>query len=186
MSEPLPPSLVALETMLRRDPRIGQSTLLLVVGAEQQLWRLPREGGASCWPVSTAREGFGNRSGSHRTPTGLHRVGEKIGAGSPPGTVFRGRHPTGEVVSPGHYPEQDLITTRILWLEGLEPGVNLGGEVDSRARYIYIHGTPEEALIGRPVSHGCIRMRNEDIVTLFEEVEVGTPVYILASPPPQG
>lgn len=112
---------------------------------------------------------------------GLHRVAEKIGEGAAVGAVFLGRKPTGEVVLPGSAdPGRDAITTRILWLEGLEDGLNAGGTVDTRSRYIYIHGTPHEGQIGSPASRGCVRMRNADVIELFERTPTGTHVLILA------
>lgn len=133
------------------------------------------------YPVSTSAVGAGCQCGSYRTPLGQHCISEKIGAGAPPNEVFIGRQPQGVLdelrASQVSLPE-DLITSRILWLSGLEPGVNQGGEVDTRDRYIYIHGTPEEDLIGTPVSHGCIRMRNSDVIELFDQVETGCPVLI--------
>ena len=133
------------------------------------------------YPVSTARRGAGEEQDSERTPRGRHQVRAKIGAGAPLGAVFVGRRPTGEICTPELYaadPERDWILTRILWLSGLEPGRNRLGRVDSMRRYIYIHGTPDESSLGRPASHGCVRMRNEDVVELFERVEPGTEVDI--------
>lgn len=142
-----------------------------------------REGGAlrSSWPVSTSHAGSGEREGSERTPRGRHEVRAKIGDGAPLGAVFVGRRATGEIWTPAlgrSWPDRDWILTRILWLRGLEPGVNRGGDVDSMRRTIYIHGTPDEASLGRPASHGCVRMRNDDVVDLFDAVEVGTVVEI--------
>jgi len=134
------------------------------------------------YPVSTARNGVGSQVGSQRTPLGQHRVHSKFGTGEPLGTVFEARRATGKLATihtaPVDLPE-DVITTRILWLEGLEAGKNRGKGVDSHTRFIYIHGTNEEGLIGRPASHGCVRMRNRDVVELYELVAVGTPVEIL-------
>ena len=133
------------------------------------------------WPVSTARNGPGERRDSGCTPRGRHLVRARIGAGLPVGTVFVGRRPTGETWSPElarRHPGRDWILTRILWLSGLEPGRNRLGEVDTMRRYIYIHGTPDDQPLGVPASHGCSRMRNEDIVELFELVPAGTEVLI--------
>lgn len=132
--------------------------------------------------VSTARNGHGEVMNSECTPRGRHAICEKIGAGAPPGSVFVGRRPTGEIYSPAFAatqpPGRDWILTRILWLSGLEAGVNLGGDVDSRARYIYLHGTPDETPLGVPGSRGCVRMRNRDIIELFDRVEVGDEVLL--------
>jgi len=152
--------------------------------ASQRLWLL--EGGAVrlSYPVSTARKGAGERSGSEATPRGWHRIRIKIGAGCPENTVFVGRRPTGECYSPElarGRPGRDWILTRILWLSGAEPGRNRGGVVDSLRRFIYIHGCPDSEPMGRPLSHGCIRMRNRDLLELFEQVHAGMPVEIRES-----
>jgi hypothetical protein len=133
------------------------------------------------WPVSTSANGAGEIDGSEKTPRGLHEIREKIGADAPERAVFVGREATGEVCTPTHFasePERDWILTRILRLGGCEPGRNAGEGVDSYDRYIYIHGTPDEARIGTPLSHGCVRMRNADVIELFERTEVGTRVEI--------
>ncbi len=133
--------------------------------------------------VSTSKKGLGERNGSFCTPRGRHIVRAKIGAGQAPNTVFVRRRPTGETWTPelhARYPGRDWILTRILWLSGCEPGVNRLGDVDTMRRYIYIHGSPDSAEMGKPGSIGCIRMRNADIVELFELVPAGTPVEIRA------
>ena len=133
------------------------------------------------FPVSTARNGAGEQEGSFCTPRGAHRIAQKIGDGAPRFAVFSAREATGEIWTPqleAADPGRDWILSRILWLDGLEPGRNQGGNVDSHARYIYIHGTNEEDKIGTPVSHGCIRMRNDDVVALFDLVSVDTRVNI--------
>ena len=153
--------------------------------AEQQLYlyQSSDEGDnlVSQFPVSTARNGAGETEGSFCTPRGVHRIAEKIGADAPLFAVFKARVATGEIWTPernAEEPGRDWILSRILWLEGLEPGKNRGCNVDSHQRYIYIHGTNEENKIGTPVSHGCIRMRNVDVVTLFDQVAVNTRVNI--------
>jgi lipoprotein-anchoring transpeptidase ErfK/SrfK len=136
------------------------------------------------WPVSTADKGAGEVSGSYCTPRGEHVVRAKIGAGQAENTVFVRRRPTGECYSAdleAANPGRDWILTRILWLSGCEPGRNRLGNVDTMRRYIYIHGSPDSATMGEPGSHGCIRMRNADIVELFDRVPVGTPVTISES-----
>jgi len=123
------------------------------------------------YPVSTGLAGAGEINGSGCTPRGLHRVRLRIGAGCPAGTVFVGRRPTGEVYGSeleAQCPGRDWILTRILWLTGLESGRNRGGELDTLRRFIYIHGCPDCAPMGVPRSHGCIRMRNADLVELFD------------------
>lgn len=133
------------------------------------------------YPVSTAKNGIGEKRGSECTPAGWHVIRAKIGAGLPCNSVFVGRRPTGEIydeVIGKRDRDRDWILTRILWLGGLEPGKNRYGEVDTCWRYIYIHGTSDEDRIGFPLSHGCIRMRNDDILDLFDHVAVGDKVFI--------
>jgi L,D-transpeptidase YbiS len=133
------------------------------------------------FPVSTSRNGAGERNGSFQTPRGRHVIRAKVGHGAPVGAVFRGRRPTGEIYSAKLARERrdaDWILTRILWLSGLEVGRNRLGDVDSMRRMIYIHGTPDSEPLGVPRSLGCIRMRNEDVVELFDLVSVGTIVDI--------
>ncbi|TMH23047.1 MAG: L,D-transpeptidase [Betaproteobacteria bacterium] len=133
--------------------------------------------------VSTSRNGPGERQGSFCTPRGEHIVRAKIGAGQPLSTVFVRRRPTGEIWTPEmaeRFPGRDWILTRILWLSGCEPGRNRMGEVDTMRRYIYIHGSPDAVEMGKPGSIGCIRMRNPDILELFELVPAGTAVSITA------
>lgn len=134
------------------------------------------------YKVSTAANGIGCEKDSGRTPLGKHIIRAKIGAGAPVNTVFVGRRPTGEILSPelvAQYPQRDWILTRILWLSGMEVGKNRLGNVDSMQRYIYIHGTPDSEPMGQPCSHGCVRMRNQDVVELYDLVEVGTSVVIV-------
>lgn len=134
------------------------------------------------YPVSTATNGPGEAAGSYCTPRGQHIVRAKIGADQPLNTVFSGRRPTGEIYTPElglTQPERDWILSRILWLSGSEPGFNRLGECDTMRRYIYIHGTPDEAFEQAPRSHGCIRMRNADLVELFYAVPPYTPVDII-------
>jgi lipoprotein-anchoring transpeptidase ErfK/SrfK len=133
------------------------------------------------YPVSTAKNGAGEQRGSECTPRGWHAVRAKIGAGQPLYSVFIGRRATGEIYNVDlgrNYPRRDWILTRILWLGGLEPGKNRYGNVDTAWRYIYIHGCPDELIQGKPESHGCIRMRNVDVLELFDRVAAGVRVYI--------
>ena len=135
-----------------------------------------------CYAVSTACNGPGQVNGSGCTPVGKHCIRLRIGAGCAENTVFASRRPTGEIYGPelaARFPGRDWILTRILWLTGLEPGCNRGGAVDTLRRYIYIHGTPDGEPMGVPLSHGCIRMRNGELLELFDLVENGTPVDIV-------
>ncbi len=147
----------------------GQTVAL--VEKHPDAWRLA----GKLMRCSTSRFGISQVEGSFGTPLGLHRVVEKIGGGWPVGTVFKGRQPVGCTWQ--GMPEAK-ITTRILWLEGLEPGFNRGGDVDSHARYIYIHGTGDETTIGRPASYGCIHLAANDLVPLFDKLPGGTLVWI--------
>ncbi|TXI37148.1 MAG: L,D-transpeptidase [Methylophilus methylotrophus] len=133
------------------------------------------------YAVSTAANGVGCVKNSGCTPLGTHIIRAKIGDGAAENTVFVGRRPTGEIFTSAlklQFPERDWILTRILWLSGTEPGKNRLGNVDTMQRYIYIHGTPDETELGVPGSHGCVRMRNADLVDLFDRVPVGTTVNI--------
>ena len=135
-----------------------------------------------CYPVSTAKNGAGELFDSECTPRGRHRVSEKIGEGAAINTVFVGRVPTGEVYSEEFAKDEgqrDWILTRIIWLEGCEPGKNEGGNVDTKRRYIYIHGTPDSTPLRMPGSRGCIRMKNMDVIDLFEKITIGTRVDII-------
>lgn len=156
----------------------------IVVDLAAQRLALFAEDGACIrrYAVSTAAKGPGEQQGSNCTPRGRHRIRAKIGAGAPPAAVFVGRRATGEVWTPAlaeRHPKRDWILSRILWLSGCEPGRNRLGAVDSMRRYIYIHGTPDDQPMGEPRSHGCIRMRNRDVIELFELVEPGTEVDIV-------
>ena len=160
--------------MLRIEISIPEQSLKLLADNGKELAR---------YAVSTSRNGAGELEGSFQTPRGEHVVRAKIGAGQPLNTVFRGRRPTGEIWTPElgeRFPGRDWILTRILWLSGREPGRNRLGKVDTMRRYIYIHGSPDSVPMGKPGSIGCIRMRNHDIVELFERVSPGTGVRISA------
>jgi len=131
--------------------------------------------------ISSAKNGVGERNGSYCTPRGRHIIRAKVGANQPINAVFVERRPTGEIYSSElakRFPARDWILTRILWLSGCEPGYNRLGEVDTMRRAIYIHGSPDSAEMGKPGSHGCIRMRNQDIAELFELVPIRTLVEI--------
>jgi lipoprotein-anchoring transpeptidase ErfK/SrfK len=155
------------------------------ISIPEQSLRLVGDGGRELkrYPVSTSKNGAGEREGSFCTPRGEHIVRAKIGTGQPLNTVFRGRRPTGEIWTPElgeRFPGRDWILTRILWLSGCEVGKNRLGNVDTMRRFIYIHGSPESVSMGTPGSIGCVRMRNADIVELFDRVPAGTPVRISA------
>lgn len=133
------------------------------------------------YAISTSKRPPSNVKNSLGTPRGLHEIAERIGAGQPPGMVFKARVPTGRHFSevPGAENEANLITSRILWLRGLEPGVNRGGDVDTYERYVYIHGTNHESRLGEPMSSGCVLMANREIVELYEEVRAGDLVWMV-------
>lgn len=157
---------------------------LVYVGVKrQELYHIMDNKLVEIYDISTAINGVGNKEGSHQTPIGLHRIQAKIGQNVPLGGVFVGKKYTGKtanISSQKLFSANDDITTRILTLQGKEVGVNCGNEdIDSYHRKIYIHGTPEEGLIGQPASHGCIRMKNNEIIELFEKITVGTLVIIL-------
>lgn len=156
---------------------------LLVSIVEQKLLYIRQKKIIASFPVSTAQNGVGCDEGSGKTPLGMHRIAEKIGNKAVEGTLFKARKNTGKVLAPlteeGSYSDIDAITSRILWLDGLEPGKNKHGNVDSYRRYIYIHGTNEEWRLGTPASHGCIRMSNRVIIALYDTVCVNTLVVIV-------
>lgn len=165
-------------------------SLEIMISVRQQALRLMDRGRlVNEWACSTASNGVGERNGSGCTPRGRHIIRARIGAGCVSGTVFVGRRPTGEIWTPDlarEFPGRDWILTRILWLSGREPGFNRLGDVDTMRRYVYIHGAPDDAEMGVPGSHGCVRMRNADIVALFDLVAPGTPVRILEGEFPGG
>jgi len=130
------------------------------------------------YPVSTSKFGIGSTANTNKTPLGLHRIENKIGDNAPHGMIFKARQATGRIAKINGEGDHDYVTTRIMWLKGLEPGKNAGSGIDSYRRYIYIHGTAEENKIGQPASHGCIRMYNSDVIDLFDRVNEGTEVYI--------
>lgn len=135
------------------------------------------------YAVSTAANGAGEENGSYCTPRGRHIIRAKIGAGQPVNAVFVKRRPTGEIYTPelgAAFPGCDWILTRILWLSGCEPGFNRLGNRDTMRRYIYLHGTPDSTVLGKPGSKGCVRLRNADLLELFDLIAVGTEVNLLA------
>ncbi len=166
----------------RRHPRRARRPLALVSVAAQRLYLVERLHLAGDYPVSTSRFGAGSQWHSFRTPLGAHRVCAKIGGGCKPLTLFKGREAADKrvAVNPlATISRDDAVCTRILWLDGLEPGRNSGGYCDSARRCIYIHGTVDERRIGRPASIGCIRMRNGDVLRVFDALSVDSLVYVV-------
>ena len=157
--------------------RIAPTRFSLAVNVTRQAVSLFEEDTCvKIFPCSTSRFGIGQIEGSNRTPLGLHRIAEKIGAGEPAGTVFRARVVVGHTSQPEFADAK--ITTRILWLAGLEPDFNCGGNVDSHHRYIYIHGTADQKSIGQPASRGCVHLADADLIPLFDLLPSGTLVWI--------
>jgi UDP-N-acetylmuramate--alanine ligase len=189
MTSPVDPGFTARALDLSRralerrgaPPELPSRLLVVDVDRQRAVWF---EGGEALdtWPVSTARAGIGGTQGSYRTPPGWHRVHRRIGEDAQPGCVFMSREPTGETWR-GEARDDDLILTRILTLDGLEDGVNRGPGHDSLERYIYLHGTNHERLLGRPASHGCVRFSNDDVCALFAKMREGDYVLIAASAP---
>lgn len=154
---------------------------LLVDSAKQHLKVMDNTEERANYTISTSRYGLGCQQDSNKTPAGAHKIAEKIGGEGEIYEIYKGRQSTGEVAEVIHTAQQsdeDLILSRIMWLEGLEDGQNCGQGVDSYQRYIYIHGTAEEGLLGVPASHGCVRMSNKDVIELYDLVSEGTFVYI--------
>lgn len=172
-----------LKDLEQRFPNHPIDPLIVVSASEQKLFLIENNQLTKSYTISTAEAGLGNKSGSNKTPLGVHQVSQKYGKGAEAGTIFKARQNTRRIANiltqPGERSNADNVTSRILWLSGLEPGVNKGGKVDSHARYIYIHGTDEEGRLGQPASHGCIRMRNDEVIELFNKVPVGTLVDIV-------
>lgn len=170
-------------TKLNKWQNYRETSKVLIVNVKKQEATLYINGtGKTTYPVSTSVYGTGSKAGSNKTPLGTHKVCKKIGANAPIGTIFKSGINTkkkARIITEPVDVKDDMVTTRILWLRGLEPGKNQGRGIDSEARRIYIHGTPEEGLIGKPASHGCIRMKNEDVVSLFNKMPEGTLVEII-------
>ena len=152
--------------------------MIKVIVSEQKLYHRRKTGVTVEYPISTALKGVGNQEGSYQTPLGKHQIKYKIGDGELPLTTFVAREPVGIYSDKAPNPKSDWILSRILWLDGKQTGVNKRGKVDTLARFIYIHGTHEEDKVGQPVSHGCIRMNNDDVIDLFNHVSCGETVYI--------
>lgn len=170
-----------LEYMEARYPGTDLAGHVLYVSVQRQvLYHVHQRRMVAEYPIATSSNGLGTLRNSYRTPTGLHRISEKIGEGVPLNGILKDRIFTGELADLDFAGvDNDWITSRILWLEGLEHGHNRGGTVDSRERFIYIHGTANEHSIGNPTSQGCIRMRNADVVALYDAVDVGALVVVL-------
>lgn len=182
-------AVVLAEALERGLPRDG--IVLVVDVSEQRASLVSLAGPLVAWPISTAVAGTGNASGSNRTPLGWHRVSERYGAGAAPGTRFVSRRPDGRVLAPSEWsqptPAEDAVLSRIMWLDGLEPGLNRGPGIDSHERCIYVHGTNQEQLLGSPASHGCIRMSNAAVIRLFD-LSDGAETFVLvrSAPSPAG
>lgn len=172
------------EWVMQTCQRLGikPSERVLFVRISTQTLQFYRSGElVQSFVISTSKRPPSNQKGSLGTPRGLHTIAERIGAGQPPGMVFKARVPTGRHFSelPESADQGNLITSRIFWLRGMEPGINAGGEVDTYDRYVYIHGTNHEELLGIPQSAGCVVMRNIEIVELYEQVRAGDLVMIV-------
>ena len=167
---------------MNTEPKPPQQEAWLHIDIASQRLRLMHGDQAQAdYPVSTAANGIGEQFGSGCTPTGWHQIRARIGEHCPINSVFVGRRPTGEIYSPAlaaEHPGRDWILTRILWLSGLQPGQNRLGQVDTMRRFIYIHGCPDGTPLGVIGSHGCVRMANQDLLKLFEQVAAGTRVQI--------
>ena len=167
--------------------KLNKNKTHILINLDSQTLFLKTRNKQKEYPISSSAFGIGNLQNSFKTPLGAHVISEKIGKKMPKGAVFKGRIWTNEIAQiiedPIDIPE-DVITSRILWLDGLEKGRNRGGIVDSKSRYIYIHGTAEEGLIGQPASLGCIRMLNDDVIEIFNKVRVGTQVLIFSNKEP--
>lgn len=175
--------LAFLQTKMTTYPALKSGDFMYVSLLEQRMYRVVNNEITNVYVISGAKNGAGCQAGSNKTPTGLHTVAAKYGDDVPLGGILKSRVYNGKI-SPIYAEaidvETDDVTTRILWLKGEEKGINLGGKVDSYNRYIYIHGTPEEGLLGSPASHGCIRMRNDEVISLYNMTSLGLYVLILS------
>ncbi len=161
--------------------KIINNQLIMILAQSQLMHCYENDVLCYTYPVSTGKNGLGEQMGSECTPRGWHQIHSIIGSGSAVNSVFVGRVWTGEIYSPefaAQFPDRDWILTRILQLDGLEPGRNKGGQVDSLERYIYIHGTPDTTPLGIPGSRGCVRMRNADVIALADWVQIRTRICI--------
>jgi len=166
----------------KRFPKAPKTSLIIISISEQKLYLFKDSKLTISYKISSAKAGTGNLNGSFKTPLGVHKIAEKIGKGAKPATIFKARINTQEIakiLTNDNRSGEDNITSRILRLRGLENGINKGENIDSYERYIYIHGTDEEGLLGTPISHGCIRMGNQAVIELFEQVETGTLLTII-------
>jgi len=157
-------------------------SLIIISISEQKLYLFKDNKLVISYKISSAKAGTGNLSGSFKTPLGIHKIAEMIGEGAKPASIFKARINTqkiAKILTNNNRSNDDNITSRILRLRGLEKNINKGKNIDSYERFIYIHGTDEEGLLGTPVSHGCIRMSNQAVIDLFEQVETGTLVTII-------
>jgi lipoprotein-anchoring transpeptidase ErfK/SrfK len=155
---------------------------IIVSVSQQQLFLYDDRELIKTYPVGTARNGVGQKQGSEQTPLGRHEICAMMGGEASLDSIFIGREPTGEIYSAeleAQFPERDFILTRILWLKGLQPEFNSGGDVDSQSRYIYIHGSPDRTMANAPASRGCINMSSTNVVDLFLKVQMGTLVEIV-------
>lgn len=184
--EPLPPKSAFNFIMGDLSQRFGQYSLeyvVLIVVSEQKQYLLHNGTPIARYTISTSEYGIGSKENSNKTPLGVHVVTQKYGKDARIGTIFKARANTGKIAKiltkAGERSKADNVTTRILWLSGLEKGINKGGKVDSHNRYIYIHGTDEEGRLGTPASHGCIRMRNQAVIHLYQNIPLGTLVLII-------
>ena len=161
---------------------IENKTIIFVSIDAQKLYLIKKNIIIKSYSISSSEYGIGNKNGSNKTPLGLHKIARKIGEKTPINGRMIARVFTGEtsiIYLDGSRSKTDDITSRILWLQGEEDGINKGENIDSFKRYIYIHGTSEEGLIGQPASHGCIRLKNKDVIDLYKDVAIGTLVLIL-------
>ncbi len=177
----------------KKYPNLDFQINIIISIKNQKLYLLKERKVVHIYKISTSKFGLGNENDSFMTPLGFHYIAEKIGSKLPKNTILKGRKPLKNNITLDDLSKnenlkikheyfnssEDIITSRILWLQGLEDGINKGGNVDTYKRYIYIHGTIHENLIGSEASHGCIRMYNDDVINLFELVEVNTPVHII-------
>ena len=169
--------------LIRRYPKHTRNLFIIVSINEQKLYLVKDKNVIESYIISSAKKGTGNLSGSYKTPLGVHSISEKFGDTAKFASIFKARKNTHQLakilIHPNDKSNEDNITSRILWLTGMEDGINKGKNIDTHDRCIYIHGTDEEGRLGKAVSHGCIRMSNQDVIDLFNQVTIGTLVSIV-------
>ena len=170
------------KALMHKYRKFKTSTVLIIDLTKQTMHRYEKGKLVKTYKISSSKFGIGNQAGSNKTPLGVHFIKQRFGDHAPLGTIFKARRNTGKIatlITDKSDAKADYVTSRVMWLKGLEPGKNKGPGIDSYRRFIYIHGTAEEGKIGEPASHGCIRMYNKDVIEMYRHAPIGTLVNII-------